>query len=209
MVSIVTDFPVAFDSRDHTHPWGTKRDNYTSPDLLDEMRRRFGTYSLLDLGCAGGRFVVDAAARGNRAIGLEGSDWSLKHNRPHWPTHAGRNLFTCDISRPFRVRKNSRDLRFDVVTAWEVLEHIPEDRLPVLVQNIAKHLRPNGVFWCSINSYLHEVSSGIELHVSAHLSKQRWRSILGASLRVTDYPYPYSVRDDSRKTSLYLECSLP
>jgi hypothetical protein len=54
----------------------------------------------MDLGCSGGGIILDALLRGHMAIGLEGSDVSLKQQRAEWrviPNH----LFTCDITKPF------------------------------------------------------------------------------------------------------------
>jgi len=130
VIRVITNHPVAEDSRDHTHPWGTMRDNSTSVDLLYEMRRRFGWYSLLDLGCAGGQFVIDSMRLANLAVGLEGSDYSARTGRANWPEYHNKNLFTCDISRPFTVVQDgppwlaarAEPLLFDVITAWEVME---------------------------------------------------------------------------------------
>ena len=36
--------------------------------------------------------------------------------------------------------------KFDVITAWEVLEHIPEAKLPGLISNVRKHLNGGGIF---------------------------------------------------------------
>jgi 2-polyprenyl-3-methyl-5-hydroxy-6-metoxy-1,4-benzoquinol methylase len=38
------------------------------------------------------------------------------------------------------------------VTAWEVLEHVPTDRIPNLIENIAAHLTPDGIFVASVDT---------------------------------------------------------
>src|SRR6185295_10711220 len=93
---------------------------------LDEVLGSRGAYSLLDLGCAGGGLVRSVLEDGHDAVGLEGSDISRRERSGDWAT-IPYHLFTCNIVKPFRVlRANGRPARFTVVTAWEVLEHIPE-----------------------------------------------------------------------------------
>src|SRR6266571_5500054 len=108
-VAVQTQHPVAFESPDHQAPWGTKYDNSTNRKFVLHMARMIcgpglkGDHAALDLGCSGGQLVKDFRDLGWLAVGLEGSDYSLKNQRANWPTLAGRNLFTCDISKPFRV----------------------------------------------------------------------------------------------------------
>lgn len=60
-------------------------------------------------------------------------------------------MFTCDITKPF-VILNDKDekILFDVITAWEVMEHIAETDISVMLKNIALHIEQDGVFICSI-----------------------------------------------------------
>ena len=37
MISLKTDYPVAYDSPDHLYPWGTKNDNSTDIGFIDEI----------------------------------------------------------------------------------------------------------------------------------------------------------------------------
>ena len=165
MFRVETNYPIAIDSPDHLHPKGTACDNNTWPGFIDDVEKHFARkVRFLDLGCAGGQFVADFLARGHEAVGLEGSDYSLRHNRANWPTLAGANLFTCDISRPFRISiGNDGWPGFDVITAIEVLEHIPPDRIDQVLKNIADHLHPNGWFVASIGTR-RDTFDGVELH---------------------------------------------
>lgn len=147
MFEVITDYPVAADSEDYLHPYGAMRDVATGKQFIEGLGE---DYSLLDLGCASGQLVADIVDSGRTAVGLEGSDWPLKHHE-NWKRLAGTNLFTCDISRFFDVKHFLDDkpwyedekqrMKFDYVTAWEVLEHIPEDRLSVLMSNILAHCK--------------------------------------------------------------------
>jgi 2-polyprenyl-3-methyl-5-hydroxy-6-metoxy-1,4-benzoquinol methylase len=143
-----TDHPIAYSSLDQVYPWGTMHDNTVN---LKFNRKVYDLYpgktiSILDLGCAGGGMVKSFADDGHIAIGLEGSDFNLKRKRAEWKSIPD-NLFTCDVSKPFILHNGDRiPYEFDIITAWEFLEHIYEHDLPVLVMNINNHLKPDGLF---------------------------------------------------------------
>ena len=104
------------------------------------------------------------------AVGLEGSDYSRKHKRAEWGT-IPNFLFTADVTANFDVyieSNNHREsLRFEVVTAWEMIEHIAESDLPNLAANVMKHLMPEGLWIMSI-SPLEEIINGVRLHQTVH-----------------------------------------
>lgn len=148
-MEMITDFPIAIDSPDHLAPHGTSRDNHTCPELINELRQYFGgTYSILDMGCAGGQFILDAFNAGNMAIGIEGSDYGIKHGIFNWPACHNTLLFTCDASRPFELResKDGEVMKFDCISTWEFLEHIHPDRIDALLHNITKHMHKDSIF---------------------------------------------------------------
>jgi len=149
--SVLTDYPVALSSLDHLHPYGTKRDNHRNQDFNQQLYSLFaGRVAVLDLGCAGGGFVKNCIEDGHLGIGLEGSDFSWRHRRAEWNTIPGC-LFLCDITRPFIVHTGDRlSYLFDVITAWDVLEHIKKQDLPGLFENVLKHMRTSGLFFASI-----------------------------------------------------------
>jgi len=156
-ITLETDFPVALDSPDHLHPWGTLQDNAIGSEhyqgegaklMLDELYSYFGeqSISIMDLGCSGGQFTIDALNRGWLAVGLEGSDYSIVHHRAAWPEYHNKNLFTCDCSKPFQVLIDGEPAQFDCITTFEFLEHLHPDTLDTLFDNVCKHLTPNGIF---------------------------------------------------------------
>lgn len=154
-IELKTNFAVAVTSDDYKHPRGTRNDNTRHPRFIRKCEEIFGRkVRALDLGCAGGGLVLDFLLRGHEAIGLEGSDYSLRNQRAEWrllPQH----LLTCDITQPFELREhNSGDTApFDVICAWEVLEHLPEETLPQFFSNITAHLGENGLFAASIATF--------------------------------------------------------
>jgi SAM-dependent methyltransferase len=101
MISLITNYPIAYDSPDHIFPWGTMRDNSSSSDFIEEMEKHFSKQpiKMMDLGCSGGQLVVDFHNRGHLAVGLEGSDYSVKIQRANWPEWYNKILFTCDLTK--------------------------------------------------------------------------------------------------------------
>ncbi len=153
-ITIETEYPVAVDSPDHIKPFGTANDNSLSyafnRKLFDVIPAR--DVRCLDLGCAGGGFVRSILEAGGFAVGLEGSDYSLKVRRAEWGTIPDY-LFTADATKPFRLLNCSPEpVRFNVVTGWEFWEHIKEDDLDAVVENIKRHAGPGALLIGSISS---------------------------------------------------------
>lgn len=168
-IRVETQHPVAFESPDHVIPWGTMRDNSTHKKFVGFMAQRIqgeipnATLGALDLGCSGGQLVKDFSDLNWLAVGLEGSDFSLKHKRANWPALAGKNLFTCDITKPFKITEGGRPAPVHLVTMWEVLEHIQERDLKQLFDNITAHLASGGYFVASTTS-APDMHDGVDLH---------------------------------------------
>jgi 2-polyprenyl-3-methyl-5-hydroxy-6-metoxy-1,4-benzoquinol methylase len=154
-----TDHSVAMDSDDHKWPHGTLHDN-SKNQLFNVKLYDLLAYQpdlrLLDLGCSGGAFVRSILDDGYTAVGLEGSDMSKKLSSGEWGT-IPLHLFTCDITKPFHIQgTEARRELFDVITAWELLEHIPKASLADLIKNIHDNLRPNGYFIASVATFRDE-----------------------------------------------------
>lgn len=152
--AIRTDHPIAYDTDDHKIPWGTAQDNTRSPRFVAACERHFdgrAPLTFLDLGCSGGGLVLDFILRGHEAYGVEGSDYSLRAQRAEWRL-LPNNLFTADITKPFTVvgEGGEAPVQCDVITAWEVMEHIATGDLPQLLTNVRAHLKPDGIFVGSI-----------------------------------------------------------
>jgi SAM-dependent methyltransferase len=170
---------VAFESPDHLAPTGTARDNSTNKKFVlhmdEKLHREFGdqTLRVIDLGCSGGQMVVDFVKLRWIGVGLEGSDYSLKHQRANWKDYTGKNLFTADISKPFQVKLDGKPAKFHLITAWEVMEHFATHDLDLVFNNICKHLATGGYFIASTTSSP-DVQKGIELH-QTKWENARWR----------------------------------
>ena len=170
-IELDTKYPVAYESNDYLVPHGTVRDDTRYPRFIHACEMYFKDREKLafaDLGCSSGGIVLDALLRGHEAVGLEGSDESFKQQRAQWRI-IPKNLFTCDITKPFTLKKDGKLKEFDVISAWEVLEHIKEEDLPVLLENIKKHLNTGGIFIGSIANWDDiDEETGVNWHVNLH-----------------------------------------
>lgn len=153
-MNVITDFPVAYESFDHIEPKGTANDNTHGiafvqrvEEIADGRKIHFA-----DLGCSGGGLVKDFIDRGHNAIGIEGSDYSQRNKRAEWATIPD-NLFTADITKPFFIVEEGITGLCDMITAWDVLEHIQEVNLGVLITNIRNNLKTNGLFVATIATF--------------------------------------------------------
>jgi SAM-dependent methyltransferase len=155
--ALATSHPVAVESNDTRFPRGAKNDNSICPRFnhkLYELLGRRRDLLVLDLGCAGGGFVRSLIDDGNFAVGLEGSEYPKLNQAGEWGT-IPQHLHTCDITKPFTLRDSAgRPLQFDAITGWELMEHIPEDGLPGLLENIDRHLAADGLLLFSIATFV-------------------------------------------------------
>jgi 2-polyprenyl-3-methyl-5-hydroxy-6-metoxy-1,4-benzoquinol methylase len=124
------------------HYEGYGRDNYLSPitlkryhEILDEFEKYRKTGKLLDVGCGIGLFLNEAKKRGWQVYGTEFTDRAIEICTKNGITmHQGK-----------LDPKWFPEGTFDIVTSFEVLEHINN---PIEeVQNINKVLRTGGLFY--------------------------------------------------------------
>jgi cyclopropane fatty-acyl-phospholipid synthase-like methyltransferase len=210
---IDTAHPLAEDTPDHQHPRGTMNDSSTEPEFNRRLLQLFDPkprLRLLDLGCAGGGLVGSLIDDGVFAVGVEGSDYSKTRGRAEWD-RCGASLFTADVTEPFQLRLVGEPLRFDVVTAWEFLEHIAEDKLPAVAANIRAHLKPGGLFIGSIAT-CGDYYDGVEYHATQRPATwwTAWLASEGfiADADLTAYFAPHWVRGPNKGevSSLCLVC---
>jgi cyclopropane fatty-acyl-phospholipid synthase-like methyltransferase len=212
-ITLKTDHPIAFDSPDHITPWGTMRDNTTNADFIEEIQEFFelnygeNHYNFLDLGCSGGQLVVDIHNKGNFSVGLEGSDYSVKHQRANWPEYYNKILFTCDVTKPYTVYNNEEKILFNLITAWEVVEHIHPLDLRNFFKYVSNNLKIGGLFLASI-SVVPDNATGIDLHQSVFTEAEWYKKLPdlleGLNLKLYKYPFTHKVRWDATSFHILL-----
>ena len=165
---VKTKFPIAYESPDHLIPWGTKRDlsrqlRFESKLITYMQHKNYS--SILDLGCSGGAFICNMHNLGFLAFGLEGSDYSKINRRGPWAYLANHVLFTADITKDFEISvSNEKSAQvFEIITSFEVLEHLKEDQLETLFKNIKSCSGENTrlIFSVSMDD---DIIDGINLH---------------------------------------------
>lgn len=164
------DREIAYESPDHIMPWGTSRDNSKNQRFNNKLYKLYGSLThplrVLDIGCSGGGFVKNCIDDGCLAIGLEGSDYSKRLKRAEWRT-IPESLFTCDATANFEIlcEQNGEMTQayFDVVTSWEFIEHIAENDLPKVAENVKRHLADSGLWIMSVST-IEDVINGVRLH---------------------------------------------
>ena len=207
-VKVITDHPHPLASPDYTNPAGSIEDNNTFTYFIYEIDNTFSglPYALLDIGCAGGQFVVDVYNKGWpwRAVGLEGGnilgmtenfesrevsrgDLTIAAGAENWKLYKDKCLFHADVSKPFEIVDPRGDLiQFCVVTAWEFFEHPLPEEIPGIMENIVKHIRPGGLFIGTINACL----GGVEGHHRCARSREWWDNIfISHGFEVLLYPF--------------------
>jgi SAM-dependent methyltransferase len=91
---------------------------------------------LLDVGCAGGAFPAAARDAGFTAEGIEPSRWLSDY---------ARKTYGLDVRQGILERGTYPDASFDVITLWDVIEHVPEPH--EVLTTIHGMLKPNGYLW--------------------------------------------------------------
>jgi 2-polyprenyl-3-methyl-5-hydroxy-6-metoxy-1,4-benzoquinol methylase len=147
VASCTTPKPI---ERTNDHPMAARFNRKLHEFLGGNERLR-----VLDLGCGGGAYVRSLLDHGHFAVGLEGSDDALVNQAYEWST-IPRHLFTCDVTKPFRLteRSTNEPLLFDAITAWGLLEHVAQEELTGVFENVDLHLAPGGVLLLSVATAL-------------------------------------------------------
>ena len=112
---------------------------------------------LLDFGAAVGLFVKVASDAGWEAVGYERSAWAAQY---------GREQFGVDILVGTGSEVPEFESRFDVVTMWDVIEHLERPR--DVFDLVTKWLKPGGLL------ALNTVNSS---SIGARIAGRHWRHL--------------------------------
>jgi 2-polyprenyl-3-methyl-5-hydroxy-6-metoxy-1,4-benzoquinol methylase len=124
------------------------RDDYLPPltikrynELLDEMEKYRSSNNILDVGCGMGYFLEQALLRGWNVFGTEFTDEAIS---------------ICE-NKGITMKQGALDSKwfddgfFDVITSFEVIEHINNPQIDLM--NTNKVLRPGGLFYCTTPNF--------------------------------------------------------
>lgn len=109
--------------------------------------------TLLDIGCSRGDFIKEAENRGYLVSGIDFDKTNIKLARENF---ALRNVYPTTIEE-FILKYP--DKKFDVVTFFEVLEHLPDPKL--FLDNVKKLLNRQGYIAVSVpnrNRYINTIA---------------------------------------------------
>jgi 2-polyprenyl-3-methyl-5-hydroxy-6-metoxy-1,4-benzoquinol methylase len=107
----------------------------TFGESVDHIQRFVSTGTLLDVGCHVGTFLEVAAGRGFQVAGVEPSRWASEIARARIDGHVH-----CGAVEDAPLPEGG----YDVVTLWDVIEHLPDPAIDVRAIHAA--LRPGGIF---------------------------------------------------------------
>lgn len=202
-------------------------DNSTDSLLIDEAISRFNLeddekINWLDLGCGGGAFILDAnkSPKTNICIGLDGSCGVYKQT--NWNIESNKKVLNhADLTKEFFIQdKDGNEIKFDVITSWEVIEHFNESQLDQFFENVYNHLDDDGVFFGSIalfpdtrdeNGY-HQDHPKFNpngklyvLHKTVYETRGPWDTIMSKYFNIYDYNFRIRMRNHSN--SYYFMCT--
>jgi 2-polyprenyl-3-methyl-5-hydroxy-6-metoxy-1,4-benzoquinol methylase len=104
-----------------------------SVDRLLARKAFAGNARVLDVGCAGGAFPKAAQDAGLQVTGVEPSRWLAEF---------GRTSYGVDVRTGFLADQAFEAESFDVVTLWDVIEHLPDPRN--VLREIRRVLKADG-----------------------------------------------------------------
>ena len=119
----------------------------TSTRSLRKIMRRLNIgensrLKILDIGCAGGAFLVAARDCGLQPVGIEPS---------HWLAEFGRKNYNLEVHQGILTAGKFPAESFDLASLWDVIEHVTDTNL--LLANIRSILKPGGTLIVNYPDY--------------------------------------------------------
>jgi len=126
---------------------------------------------LLDIGCAGGACLVAARDLGFEVEGIEPSRWLSAYARSEYALNVRQGILKAGLYP---------EKSFDVISLWDVLEHVPEPR--DILEVVRSLLKADGYLWLNYPN----IGS-----LAARLMGWRWPFWLSVHLH---YYRPHTIR---------------
>jgi len=205
---VLTKNNFSYSSLDFEYPEGSKLDNASGIPYIELWENFIGCnehkkLKVLDIGCAGGQNVLEWNSRGHVAIGIEGSDCPIVNSESkgynNWRLFKDIYLFNADLTKPYVVLEDGVPMKFDLISCWEVIEHIDEKDADDFFKFIDNHLADDGIF---IGSIATDESNGhdypdINYHVNIK-DKLSWCNYLASKFFLFNcYPVSLALRQDA------------
>lgn len=126
----------------------------TANHRFNHIERFVRPGNMLDVGCAMGFFIDEAAKRGWQVEGLDVSHYAVEYVRQHFQ-HAAYQGSLTEMDLPAES--------YDLVTMWDVIEHVPDPK--GYIQAAATLLRSGGIL---------EMATPDVGSIPARLTGRRW-----------------------------------
>lgn len=114
---------------------------YNLNQKLKLIQKTTSGKSILDYGCGAGDFLQHMQQHGYDVMGMEPNP---KANEISKSKIGKDNVVNCELKEINR--------KFDIITLWHVLEHIPN--LNKIVEELKQHLNPNGTLIIAVPNHL-------------------------------------------------------
>ncbi|MFV8224370.1 class I SAM-dependent methyltransferase [Christiangramia aquimixticola] len=157
--------------------WGFKYFSYLL--RIKTLVEKLQPSSILDIGCGEGRFLGLLDSKIERKVGVDLSERPIQFAKAF---HPNIQFYSMDAS----YLKEE----FDIVTAIEVLEHIPDNEIPHFFNILEKRLKNNGSIILSVPTTVVPVSKKHYRHYNLSLFKEQLISSK-APLKITHVEYVY------------------
>jgi len=152
---------------DKRHASGDHEDLRDTPSPLARLvEPKFKRASkILDLGCGIGRDAVFFDKNGHDVLATDVSDVAIRQNKEHFK-NTGVKFSVLDMRDPFPYAEES----FDVVYANLSLHYYLDGKTREIIREVARVLRPNGIFTFACKSYDEIHNQGKEVEKNIYVS---------------------------------------
>lgn len=138
---------------DQMYQWVKKRALNSKVNLIDGLAHEKG--NLMDIGCGTGDFLVACKKNGWNTTGIEPNEKARKLGLEKLESSSGQNtegrIFQDIKEYRNTVEKDKRETKFDVITLWHVLEHVPA--ISEYVKELHNLLADNGTLVVAVPNH--------------------------------------------------------